>query len=628
MHPCTKSGAGDATSRRGATTPCLFAAHRFAGLPLLALSAALLAGPAFAAEGPAAPADRVAADLKASGERKGAFAFYAVPPMGGVQRHPDIYPEDGAFGEKVRIVAAGGEYEPGSFVVYPFSDLGKTTLTLLPFKGPGGRVFPEGELDLKLVKCWFQNGNGWFSYFGDTGFKLVSELLVNDEELIRVDEAKKANYARLTAKDGTTRHFWINPPRQMNRRYFDHYRAAYNFRPMREEFRDAPSLQPVTLSKGRFTAFFLTAHVAPGTPAGNYEGGVRLADAKGALLGEIPVTLTVLPFDLPAPKRYFDPDKDFYVASYSYITLPFIMEENGGDRELAKRQLEAILADQVRHNQTIHWMYWTPDDEKEFTIATMKKAGMRTDIILDSGLNSRLPMAEIRHAAKKRGEWCDRVLGHRNVYLGFGDEPGANTLLRMRPYFEIFQDVGFHFIIAGANQVFHKAAYVYDWHNNNKDATVDGTTRLWRQVDHAAIANYAQQHVGVENPAYNRRQYGLAPYLSGYGAVCNYAHHLGPYNDDSTGYKPMVFAYGIYDGVLDTLQWEGFREGIDDIRYATLMTSLAREASASPDLRVSQLGRRALQYFASFRRDSDDLDAARLEMANWILRLRQALTRK
>ena len=595
-------------------------------LALFALAAALLARPLPAAENAIPLADRVAADLRESGAKQGAFAFYAVPPMSDVQRLPDTYPSDGAIGKKVRIFAAGGEYEPGAFLVYPFSDIGKTTLTLLPFTGPGGRAFPARELDLKLVKCWFQNGNGWFSYFGDTGFKLVSELLVNDEELIRVDEAKKANYARLRRKDGTTREFWINPPRQMNRRFFDHYRQTYCFLPMREDFRDAKTLQPVTLAKGRFTAFFLTAHVAPGTPAGTYEGGVRLTDARGKVLGEIPVAITVLPFNLPGPKRYLDPDLDFYVASYSYITLPFIMEENGDDLDLAKRQLEAIFADQVRHNQTIHWMYWTPGGEKEFTIAAMKKAGMRTDIILDGGFNPRnKSIADLRHEARKRGEWCDRVLGHRNVYLGFGDEPNYKWLVGSRPYFEVFQDVGFKFIIAGANQVFHKAAYVYDWHNNNKDATVDNTTRLWRQVGPAAVANYAQQHVGVENPAYNRRQYGLAAYLSGYGAVCNYAHHLGPYNDDSTGYKPMVFAYGIHDGVIDTLQWEGFREGIDDIRYATLMTALAREASAAPELRVRQLGRRALQYFASFRRDSDDLNAARLEMINWILRLKKAL---
>ena len=132
-------------------------------------------------------------------------------------------------------------------------------------------------------------------------------------------------------------------------------------------------------------------------------------------------------------------------------------------------------------------------------------------------------------------------------------------------------------------------------------------------------------HVGVENPEYNRRQNGLAAYLAGYSALCNYAHHYGPYNDDSTGYRPMVFAYGIYDGVLDTLQWEGFREGVDDIRYATAMVTLARQAAKSSSIDARYAGNKALQYLASFKRDADDLNTARGEMVRHILALTDIL---
>ena len=127
--------------------------------------------------------------------------------------------------------------------------------------------------------------------------------------------------------------------------------------------------------------------------------------------------------------------------------------------------------------------------------------------------------------------------------------------------------------------------------------------------------------MGVENPDFNRRQNGLAPYLAGYSALCNYAHHLGPYNDDSTGYKPMVFAYGIYDGVIDTLQWEGYREGIDDIRYATLLKTLAQKAVKSDDFATKVLGRRALHFMATIPKNRGNLDAVRLEMAQKILEL-------
>ena len=136
---------------------------------------------------------------------------------------------------------------------------------------------------------------------------------------------------------------------------------------------------------------------------------------------------------------------------------------------------------------------------------------------------------------------------------------------------------------------------------------------------------YANQHVGAENPELNRRQNGLAAYLSGYSALCNYAHHLGPYNDVSETYKPMVFVYGTADGVIDTLQWEGFREGVDDIRYATLMLALAREAEASADIEVRYLAGKAKLLLARFDRKTGDLNAVRGEMVGFIERLRAAL---
>ncbi len=547
------------------------------------------------------------------------FAFYAVPAMSEIQRLADIYPVDGEAGAPVRIVAAGDEYEPGAFLVYPFADLGKVSFTLKPFKSAAGKAFPADALDLKVVKVWYQNGNGWYSYFGDTGFKLCPELLLNDEDLIRVDTEKKANYARLVAKDGTVTEHWLNPPRAMNRRNFNYHRGTYAFWPMREDFRDAKTLQPVRLDEGAFRSFILTAHVAKRFPAGLYKGAVALADAAGKALGEIPVEIRVLPFDLPQPKCYFDTGRDYLAASYSYIRLSMIMEENGGDRDLAIRQYEAILRDQVAHNQTMHKLR-TGLEEIGLTLEIMKRAGCRTDILL-GGPTTVATRPEMEAHAKRLAGWFDERVGHHNVHLAYGDEPGAESMKKMRPVMEAYEKAGLKFYIAGGDTVFYKAGHLYDWHNVAKTPEDDSSVRLWNQLDNPVVAWYAAMHVGPENPAYNRREYGLAAYLAGYSATCNYAHHLGPYNDDSTTYKPMVFAYGIYDGVIDTLQWEGYREGIDDIRYATLLKALAQKAAKSDNFDTKVLGRRALQFMATIRKDRGDLDAVRLEMAGKILEL-------
>ena len=566
-------------------------------------------------------ASRVAADF---GKTDAAFVHYAVPPMSNVQRLPDIYPIDGQAGEPVRIIAAKDEYEPGAFLVYSFQNLGKVSFTLTPFKAKDGKTFPAANLDLKVIKVWYQNRNAWYSYFGDTGFKLVPELLLNDEDLIRVDTEKKANYARLTEKDGAVHEKWLNPPRQMNDRYYDHWATTHCFMPMRENFHDSKTLQPVLLEEGSFRNFFLTVHVTKDIPAGLYEGAVKLADKSGKQLGSIPVELRVLPFELPAPKSYINPEREFLVSSYDTISLDVLRELNGDDLALAKKQLVAVLRNQAEHNETIHWMR-NDKENISFAIDAMKEAGQRTDILLGGfpKTGSRLYMEA---EAKRYAKWFDKKVGHHNVFLGYGDEPGAGWLMQSRPVFEAYQKAGFKFIIAGGDSVFYKAGYLYDWHNVAKDPTDSSSTHLWNQLDNAYIAWYACMHVGPENPAYNRMQYGMAPYLAGYNAACNYEHTLSNYNDDTVTYRPMVFCYGVYDGVLDTLQWEGFREGVDDIRYATLLCTLARKAAKSKDIETHYAGLKALQHLATFDyKNGGDLDANRLEMTRFILQLRDLL---
>ena len=560
-------------------------------------------------------ADRVAADFKDI-KHQAAFVHYDVPAMSPLQRLPDVYPEDGVPGGTVRIVAAKDEYEPGSFLIYPFRDLGKTQLSLTPFRTADGKVFPAADLDLKVVKVWYQNGNGWYSYFGDTGFKLIPELLLHDEDLIRVDTEKKANYARLRPPNGKPSEWWLNPPRQMSRVYWDTYRGGGVFKPMRPGFDDAKALQPVALQKGAFKNFFLTAHVRPETPAGLYKGAVKVGGH-----GEIPVTIRVLDFTLPKPKAYHDDDLDFYVCSYTYNCFAMIMEENGGDLELAKKQFKATMEDLVAHNQDMNWLRWGFGGESLTCWNLMKEAGLRTDV----GVGG-VDVASSRTGAARNAAAADRIYGHHNFYLAYGDEPPPSFLIGRRKIFKANQDAGFKFILAGKDQVFRTAGYLYDWHNVARPPEDASSVSLWNQLGSSPhVAWYAGQHVGVENPEFNRRQNGLAPYLAGYSALCNYAHHFGSYNDDSTGYKPMVFAYGCASGVIDTLQWEGFREGVDDIRYATALVKLARKAAKSQVTDVRYAGNKALQYLASIQRDSDGLDACRTEMIRHILGLEKAL---
>ncbi len=572
---------------------------------------------------------RVAQDVSQKKKNQGnvLLTYYSVPAMSELQRLPDAYPLDGKMEAPIRIIMSQDEFEPGSFVLYPFADLGKATLRLTEFKNEKGQVFPSDALDLKVIKVWYQNGNGWYSYFGDTGLKLTPELLLNDEDLILVDAKKEQNYARLTEKDGKVSYQWITPPVEIDRRIgYPDYRDFESFQAMKPNFKDAKTLQPVTLKEGEFKQFFLTAHATSKQAPGLYKGSI-VVNTKGTAIS-IPVSIRVLPFVLPRPCAYNDTNKPFLVSSYSYRDLYLLRAFNGGDIDLAKQQLEATIVDLVNHNEDF---LGAPGNlqsfEFEYTVDVLRKNGARKDYLKGGGINNGGPTrVERRHGAKIAKKYIES-LGYESMFIGYGDEPGADWVIATRDFFKDIQSSGLKFYIAGGDQVFYSYGYGYDFFNTAQKPENREATRKWNDVGHAWVAWYAVHHIGPENPAFNRRQYGITPYLAGYSAMCNYAHHYGPYNDRRMTYKPMVFAYGTGNGVIDTLGWEGFREGIDDIRYATMLKRLAKEADASPDINIQHAGRIALQEFAEFDLTKGDMAEFRLEMIRHIMNLRKLLNK-
>ena len=86
------------------------------------------------------------------------------------------------------------------------------------------------------------------------------------------------------------------------------------------------------------------------------------------------------------------------------------------------------------------------------------------------------------------------------------------------------------------------------------------------------------------------------------------------------GYRALNMVYPTDDGVIDTVQWEGYREGIDDIRYATtLMQAIAEAKNSKKKARVT-LAAEAEKYIEDVD-VTGDLDAVRAQIIDYILRL-------
>jgi hypothetical protein len=232
-------------------------------------------------------------------------------------------------------------------------------------------------------------------------------------------------------------------------------------------------------------------------------------------------------------------------------------------------------------------------------------------------------------AARLARKW-DGLLGHHNVLTSYGDEQGAAFVAAHREMLEEYFKHGIKMGCAGHDQLFFKGGYVYE--NMPMGTTPDDMKRTerWNEVGDKFISFYALQHTGSENPQFVRYQHGLLSYFSNMSMIENYEFAIGDthggWNDRANiVYRPMVITYENADGLMETIQWSGFREGIDDMRYMTYLKQLAREANEKGDADARLTAKKALQFVALIPRQSPDINNIRLETIVHIMKIRKAM---
>ncbi len=188
----------------------------------------------------------------------------------------------------ISMRACRGEYEPASFVVYPLQDAVRLEVAATDLKGPAGLISARA-VDIHAVKVWYQSG-GTGRFPINRGLRLLTpELLLHDDDLVRVDYEQKQNYVKLQFPDGTDKWLWISSSETTP----EEKDVSVEAQPIR----DTESLQPVTIPKESAKQFWITVHVPEKAPAGKYQGVIELRSA-GELLETLPLRLEVLPFDL------------------------------------------------------------------------------------------------------------------------------------------------------------------------------------------------------------------------------------------------------------------------------------------------------------------------------------------
>ena len=560
-----------------------------------------------------------------------AYEYAVVPAMSNVKRLADTEPVDGVFGAPVQFIAAQGEFEPASLVLRAPRNVRQVVLKATDLKGRNG-VIPATALDLKIVKIWVQTGCAWHSYFADaTGRQLVPELLLNDENLVRVDTETLDNYLRVTNPRGAEEYVWISHPREID----------VPFNPQRDRVADAETLQPFSLQQGQFKQIWITLE-APKDAVGIYRGDIQVT-LDGAPAPAIPVVVRILPFALPDPMTNYDPARRYYASSYNANNLQRYVQQNGGDVEQAARRLLNEYVSFRKHNLLYPMVPAFRGGNTNFferQLAIYKEAGLRTDVLFNAvrGIpdygylkhtNRTLPLA----AQDLPPYWAGEILGgielvrkhfgpDTQVY-GFGwDEPGMGLLRAQRAPWTFMHDHGVKtYSTAHAAHLLH-GGYNEDFVNYGGSYSKAEAAK-WHAFG-ARITSYANPHTGPENPDFVRRTHGMDLYLADHDGANNYMVSGSDWNDflgSHYNFRAFNWVYPATDRHVDTIQFEGFREAIDDVRYATLLKQVAHRAIATGATEHVYAGRMALQYLALLDGKTCDLNAVRVEMIHTILSL-------
>jgi hypothetical protein len=144
------------------------------------------------------------------------------------------------------------------------------------------------------------------------------------------------------------------------------------------------------------------------------------------------------------------------------------------------------------------------------------------------------------------------------------------------------------------------------------------------------VFNYANPQTGVEEPLRYRRNYGLLLWQNDYDGAMDHAYmtsYRNIWNDFDFWCREENMAYPTADGVVDTTEWEGYREGVDDVRYLTTLVNAVNAAKASADPKMKEKVSAAEKYLNELKTmnlKDRNMDTIRMEIIFQILGLKES----
>ena len=525
-------------------------------------------------------------------------------PSTGERTLPSTPLPEGRTNAVISLVAAKGVSATATFAVRSSAPV--ASLELVADCGEGL------ETDLRVVKCWYQDANAWFSGLrGIGGPVLVPELLLHDASLVKTDPATKTNLVRL---DGTG-----------------------DYAPVADGITtadDAPALKPLPLQANETCEFYLSLSIPADAPAGLRHGRISVK-GDGKELGFFTLDLRVIDYVLPQATGRFLGNKS-----------------TDGKKVIAGSAPAPVQANRYEPFASVAVL----------PSSVLTKANC--SYLLRCGLAPVFPYAAAKEAATKFGVATDRPLWLADALDGDGSALAAPLATVAKDALAAgFSDVkvfvpgsGDAFLktldavdAAGAKawafadeQTFRAAADVLaapmrkglpienqirvrpvigDPYGNTEDSDTRQIER-WHALGTPNYL-YIDTEAGIENPGFWRRRLGLECYTLGYDGFIlpRLIEEKAPWTDASSPLlRSRTFLYPTKNGLIPTLAWAGVCDAITDARYLSAVSRLAVEARYAQDIdiKIAIEGRKAASWLDWLRPKLEDPDTVRLDCIAWI----------
>ena len=339
------------------------------------------------------------------------------------------------------------------------------------------------------------------------------------------------------------------------------------------------------IAAGENKQFWVLVRIPEIAASGTYTGIIYLSNESGEL-ERIWLQLDVLPFTLSPPMLEY---ALFYIGESSTV----YPDGSISHQFKSDRQMQVEFQNMLDHGiYNVSLGGYGHDIRDWYNLGKLLKTknvvGMRNrplyynflgDDNYAGGLNWRTTDLREREAIRQATRDVinfAKQYGVTDVYAyGLDEKYDQDEILEYKPNFRAVHEAGGKVYIAGLESLgnyFNLLGDSIDMINNTgvPDAEV---AALWHSVG-VRVFCYGNPQVGMEKPETYRRNYGLLLWQRDYDGTMNCAYQSGMadiWNDFDGVYKDHVFAYPTVNGVVDTIQWEGWREGVSDVSYLTTL---------------------------------------------------------